>query len=60
MSRKVSEMNTSKCEAMAKLDEVRSSEVNREVSLNALFVSNTTLNSIFLGNICNNKVTQDI
>ena len=53
-------MNTSKCEAMAKLDEVRSREVNREVSLNALFVSNTTLNSIFLGNICNNKVTQDI
>ena len=31
MSRKLSEMNTAKCEAIAKLDEVRSGEINKEV-----------------------------
>lgn len=31
MSRKLSEMNTAKCEALATLDEIRSGEVNKEV-----------------------------
>lgn len=31
MSKKVSETNTAKCEALAKLDEIHSNEVNKEV-----------------------------
>jgi hypothetical protein len=33
MSRKLSEMNTAKFEAIAKFDEVRSGEINKEVNI---------------------------
>ena len=33
MSKRVSEANTAKCEALAKVDEIHSNEVNKEVCI---------------------------
>ena len=44
LSRRVSEANTAKCEALAKVDEIHSNEVNKEVKhYHYILISNTKI-----------------